>query len=1026
VIRHPDVWAVVPVKRFVLAKRRLTPALGAAERAHLARVMFEDVLDALSRANKHLAGVAVVTVDPDAARLAEQHNAIVVSDEGCDDINLAIRLGVEAIVKRDAGAVLVVPSDLPHLSPEAVADAVAAIDMPSSLAAVQATQDGGTNLLACRPAAAVPLCFGPDSFKKHCRSAGTDGMNVCALPAGDLGLDIDRPEDLASFVSLRPSTRTHSYLATLRALEPAQPGLSLLQEFSDSRNLTREEAFDLAGLTDLEPLLSAARRRRDSAHGPIVSYSRKVFIPLTKLCRDVCHYCVFAQPPRAGEPAFMSSDEVLAVARAGRDAGCKEALFTLGDKPELRYRGAREELARLGHQTTLSYLAAMARLVFEETGLLPHVNPGLLDSSDLAALRSVSISQGIMLESASERLMQKGGPHYGSPDKAPAARLASIRMAGEQRVPFTTGILIGIGETRQERIEALLTLRELHEAYGHIQEIIIQNFRPKPDTLMANAPAPSVDEHLWTIAVARLIFPPSMNIQAPPNLSPGALRPLIEAGINDWGGVSPVTVDHVNPEAPWPHLPMLERATSAAGKRLHERLAIYPAYALDHRQWVDQKLHSALLQRIDADGWPRTDAWSPGTAQPLPDESRSLPVSAFISNDLSKIIDRASAGQTLSEPEIVRLFQARDDEFALVCRSADILRREVCGETVSYVVTRNINYTNICSYKCQFCAFSKGKTSENLRGRPYNLSLEEIAGRAREAWQRGATEVCMQGGIHPDFSGRTYLEICRAVREAVPDMHVHAFSPLEVHQGAATLGIPVEQFFVQLKEAGLGTLPGTAAEVLDDEVRAVLCPDKIGTARWLEVIRAAHHAGFKTTSTIMYGHVDHYRHWARHLLRLRALQMETGGFTEFVPLPFVHMEAPIYLKGRARRGPTFREAVLMHAVARLALHPVLSNIQTSWVKMGSEGVKSCLRSGANDLGGTLMDETITRSAGAVHGQEMTPATMERIIGSLGRTPRQRNTIYGDVTAERYRASFLPAFLPDYTAADGAEPTRALQ
>jgi FO synthase len=372
------------------------------------------------------------------------------------------------------------------------------------------------------------------------------------------------------------------------------------------------------------------------------------------------------------------------------------------------------------------------------------------------------------------------------------------------------------------------------------------------------------------------------------------------------------------------------------------------------------------------------------------------------------------------------LFQARDDEFALVCRSADILRREVCGETVSYVVTRNINYTNICSYKCQFCAFSKGKTSENLRGRPYNLSLEEIAGRAREAWQRGATEVCMQGGIHPDFSGRTYLEICRAVREAVPDMHVHAFSPLEVHQGAATLGMPVEQFFLQLKEAGLGTLPGTAAEVLDDEVRAVLCPDKIGTARWLEVIRAAHYAGFKTTSTIMYGHVDHYRHWARHLLRLRALQMETGGFTEFVPLPFVYMEAPIYLKGRARRGPTFREAVLMHAVARLALHPVLSNIQTSWVKMGSEGVKSCLRSGANDLGGTLMDETITRSAGAVHGQEMTPATMERIIRSLGRTPRQRNTVYGDVTAERYRASFLPAFLPDYTAAGGAEPTRALQ
>jgi FO synthase len=1021
VTRRPDVWAVVPVKRFAVAKRRLTPALGAGERAHLARMMFEDVLDALSRAREHLAGIAVVTADRDAARLAECHNAIVVSDTGCNDINLAIRLGIDSIVDRGAGAVLVIPSDIPQLSPEAVKGAVDSIESSPSLAVIQATQDGGTNLLACRPATVVPLCFGAGSSEKHCRAARTQGLKVCALPAGNLGLDIDRPKDLASFVSLGCATRTLSYLATLPASKPEQRGSAFLHDFPDSRHLTREEAFELATLTDLEPLLSSARQRRDRAHGPIISYSRKVFIPLTKLCRDVCHYCVFAHPPRAGEPAFMPSDEVLTIARAGRDAGCKEALFTLGDKPELRYRTAREELARLGHQTTLSYLATMARLVFEETGLLPHVNPGLLDASDLAALRNVSISQGIMLESASTRLMQKGGPHHGSPDKAPAVRLASIRMAGEQHVPFTTGILIGIGETRRERIEALFALRELHETYGHIQEIIIQNFRPKPGTRMANAPAPSVDEHLWTIAVARLIFPPSMNIQAPPNLSPRALRRLIEAGINDWGGVSPVTVDYVNPEAPWPHLQMLQHATSAAGKCLHERLAIYPAYATDYRQWVDQKLHTALLQRVDADGWPRTDTWSPGAAQPLPVEDQSSAAPASISNDLSKIVDRAFAGRTLSEPEIVRLFQARDDEFAFVCRSADTLRHEICGDTVSYVVTRNINYTNICSYRCQFCAFSKGKTSENLRGRPYNLPLEEIAARAREAWRRGATEVCMQGGIHPDFTGGTYLAICRAVREAVPEMHVHAFSPLEVHQGAATLDVPVEQFLLQLKEAGLGTLPGTAAEVLDDEVRAVLCPDKISTARWLEVIRAAHRADFKTTSTIMYGHVDQYRHWARHLLRVRTLQTETGGFTEFVPLPFVHMEAPIYLKGHARRGPTFREAVLMHAVARLVFHPVLSNIQTSWVKMGSEGVKVCLRSGANDLGGTLMDETITRSAGAVHGQEMTPETMERTIRSLGRTPRQRNTVYGDVSAERYQASFLSRCV-----LAGAGPTAAVQ
>ncbi len=640
---------MVPVKRFAVAKRRLTPALGASERAHLARVMLEDVLDALSRASAHLAGVAVVTVDKDAARLAERHNAIVISDEGCDDINLAIRFGIARIVKHGAGAVLVIPSDIPQLSPEAVLGAVDAVAVSHSLAVIQARQDRGTNLLACRPATMVPLCFGPDSFEKHCRVARAQGMKVCVLPAGNLNLDIDRPEDLASFVSLRPVTRTFSYLATLQASRPEHRGSALLHNFPDSRNLTPEEAFELAGLTDLEPLLSAARRRRDGAHGPIVSYSRKVFIPLTKLCRDVCHYCTFAHPPRAGEPAFMSPDEVLGVARAGRDADCKEALFTLGDKPELRYRAAREELAHLGHPTTLSYLVAMARLVFEKTGLFPHVNPGLLEASDLAALRKVSLSQGIMLESASNRLMQKGAPHYGSPDKAPAARVASIRMAGEQHVPFTTGILIGIGETRRERIEALFALRELHETYGHIQEIIIQNFRPKPGTRMANALPPSVDEHLWTIAVARLIFPPAMNIQAPPNLSPGALCRLIEAGINDWGGVSPVTVDHVNPEAPWPHLQMLERATSTAGKRLHERLPIYPAYATDYRQWVDEKLHSAVLQRINAAGWPQIGTGSPGAAQPRPAEDDSLPTMASIANDLSNIIDRAGA-----RPDAVR------------------------------------------------------------------------------------------------------------------------------------------------------------------------------------------------------------------------------------------------------------------------------------------------------------------------------------------------------------------------------------
>ncbi|MEA2967952.1 MAG: synthase [Alphaproteobacteria bacterium] len=779
----------------------------------------------------------------------------------------------------------------------------------------------------------------------------------------------------------------------------------LLKDLPPERQLAADEALALVDVDDLDLLLRAAGRRRDEGHGSLVSYSRKVFIPLTKLCRDVCHYCTFAHAPRSDEAAYLPLAAVGAIARAGSAAGCKEALFTLGDKPELRYHAARDELDHLGHRTTLSYLAEAARLVIEETGLLPHVNPGLLDASDLAALRKVSISQGVMLESGAPRLAERGGPHYGSPDKDPAARLATIRMAGEQRVPFTTGILIGIGETRRERIEALLALRDLHDAHGHIQEIIVQNFRPKPGTRMAEAPAPTAEEHLWTIAAARLIFAPDMNIQAPPNLSPGGLRRLVEAGINDWGGVSPLTPDHVNPEAPWPHLQVLERATREAGKHLIERLAIYPAYARAAKTWVDPALCTALLHRIDADGWPRTDDWSPGTTVSLPPDAARVAAPAITSGELGSIIARAAVGCTLSEGDIVRLFQARGDEFSAVCASSDALRRDISGDVVSYVVTRNINYTNICSFKCQFCAFSKGKMSENLRGRPYNLSLDEISGRAREAWERGATEVCMQGGIHPSFTGNTYVEICRAVRAAVPDMHVHAFSPLEVHQGAATLGLPVAEFLNMLKHAGLGTLPGTAAEVLDDEVRAVLCPDKIGTERWLEVMRTAHRIGFRTTATIMYGHVDGYIHWARHLLRLRRLQAETGGFTEFVPLPFVHMEAPIYLKGRARRGPTFREAVLMHAVARLALHPLVPNIQTSWVKMGPDGVKTCLRAGANDLGGTLMDETITRSAGAAHGQEMTPGTMEAIIRSIGRVPRQRDTLYSDVSDERYQTSF---------------------
>jgi FO synthase len=806
----------------------------------------------------------------------------------------------------------------------------------------------------------------------------------------------------------------------------------ILARAEAGRSLWPAEALALADCSDTQALMRVAGSLRDAAHGDLVSYSRKVFIPLTQLCRDVCHYCTFAHPPRAGEPAYLSAEQVLDIARAGARAGCREALFTLGDKPELRYAAAREALAQLGHETTLSYLAEMAGLVLREAGLLPHLNPGIMTRADIERLRHISVSQGIMLESSSERLRRRGGPHFGSPDKNPALRLETIRAAGEAAVPFTTGILIGIGETRHERIESLLALRDLHERYGHLQEIIIQNFRAKPGTRMAQAAEPDLADHLWTIAVARLIFGPEMNIQAPPNLNPGALAEMIAAGINDWGGVSPVTPDHVNPERPWPALDRLAEQTAAPGKLLVERLAIYPAYARAPERWLDPALHTAVLRAIDAQGFARTDDWVAGSGtepppvitphpDPLPASGarektaespsprlsgeKERPAQREGEGQLAAVLHRAASGEELSETEIVRLFAARGEAFEAVCAAADRLRQRVNGDVVSYVVTRNINYTNVCYFRCQFCAFSKGKLTENLRGRPYDLDLAEIQRRVEEAWDRGATEVCMQGGIHPEYTGATYLRICRAIKEAVPDIHIHAFSPLEIWQGAKTLGRTVPDFLRELKAAGLTSLPGTAAEILDDEVRAVICPDKIKTGQWLEVMEAAHAVGLRSTVTIMYGHVDRYEHWARHLLRIRALQARTDGFTEFVPLPFVPMETPIYLKGRARRGPTYREAVLMHAVARLVLHPVITNIQTSWVKMGSGGVAACLKAGANDLGGTLMNESITRAAGAVHGQEMPPESMEALIRSLGRAPRQRTTLYADASAERRAASF---------------------
>ncbi len=1034
-------WALVPVKPFDAAKSRLARALTAHQRSELARHMLDDVLSTLAQVDR-LDGIAVTTSDAEVSEVARRHGARVLPEISEPDLDNAPRTGeqrlnaslsaaLRQLEQLGATGVLIVPADLPLIDAVEVERVLDSCEAPAPVVALVTDRHGeGTNTLACRPPSLLEPAFGKKSAEHHRRAARQAGARLEEPSAPTLALDIDTPEDLSEvlrrtagcapsassawIVRTAGSERAAARTRNRRRASPARAEWS--RALAEGRPLSAPEALALAECAPLEPLLEAASELRDRGHGNLVSYSRKVFLPLTHLCRDICHYCIFARPPEPGEAAYLTPEQVLAQARAAAEAGCKEALFTLGDKPEERWSAARDDLAALGHETTLSYLKEVAQLVLDETGLLPHLNPGLLGAEDFTALRPVSASMGIMLESTSERLLEKGQAHYGCPDKVPARRLETLRLAGEARVPFTSGILIGIGETRRERVEALLALRETHQRDGHLQEVIVQNFRAKQGTRMAEAAEPDLDDLLWTIAVARLVLGPEMNVQAPPNLSPGMLPRLVAAGINDWGGVSPLTPDFVNPEAPWPHLDQLERETAAAGKVLTERLTLYPKFALEPERWLDPALRAPVLRSMDAEGFARATDWAPGEAKEPPARDLAKLFSPEVwtsSSGLRSTLDRLQQGMRADESELTSLFASRGSDAASVCSAANELRREVNGDRVRYVVNRNINYTNICYFKCRFCAFSKGKTSEQLRGKPYDIGLEEIERRVIEAWERGATEVCMQGGIHPDYTGQTYVDIVRAVKRAVPEMHVHAFSPLEVWQGAATLGVPLDEFLERLREAGLGTLPGTAAEVLDDEVRRVLCSDKIRTDQWLEVMRTAHRIGLRSTATIMYGHIDHPRHWARHLLRVRDLQEESldsgsGGFTEFVPLPFVPMEAPIYLEGRARRGPTVREAVLMHAVARLALHPLVPNIQASWVKLGPAGVAACLDAGANDLGGTLMNESITRAAGASWGEELAPSEMETLIRRCRREPEQRTTLYGPVEETRKKSSFAAA------------------
>jgi FO synthase len=765
-------------------------------------------------------------------------------------------------------------------------------------------------------------------------------------------------------------------------------------------------------------LLAEAAQRRTDAFGTAVTYSPKVFVPLTMLCRDRCGYCTFAQPPaRLGSP-YLPPDEVLAIARQGAGVGCHEALFTLGEAPEDRYPAARLWLDDHGYATTVDYLAAMARLVLDETGLLPHANAGALGSDDLIRLRQVSPSQGMMIETLRPDL----ACHQGSPDKTPERRLTTLEAAGKAAIPFTTGVLVGIGETERDRVAALEAIAASHHRHGHVQEVIIQNFLPKPGTAMWRHEACPTDTYLRAIALARIILPVDIHLQAPPNLSDDFGR-LLDAGVDDFGGISPVTADHVNPERPWPGLDRLRSVTEKRGFALVPRLTVHPRYALDPERWIDPGLRFAVLDRSDAAGLARDDPgavhpekveligrasdgaevslvgdrstqWYAGA--PVPPVDLITPSMRPVTGPVAEVLDGVVAGEEAGFDELLTLLRARGPEVTAVAGVADELRRQIVGDDVTYVVNRNVNYTNVCTFKCRFCGFSKGPLSLNLRGTPYLLTLEEMQQRVVEAVEQGATEVCLQGGIHPDFDGDYYVDVCRAVREVAPGIHIHGFTALEVTEGAKRLGEPLADYLRRCMEAGLRSLPGTAAEILDDPVRQILCPDKVSTEEWLDAHRTAHQVGLRSNVTMMFGAVEQPESWVRHLLATRQLQAETGGFTEFVGLPFVHMASPIYLQRKARRGPTFRETLLVHAVARIAYRGYIDNIQSGWVKIGFDSVRQLLLAGCNDVGGTLMDENISRAAGAGHGQNVTAVDFAHLVEPLGRHLVQRTTLYGRV------------------------------
>jgi FO synthase len=779
----------------------------------------------------------------------------------------------------------------------------------------------------------------------------------------------------------------------------------------------------------LHLLMSRASELRELGHGRSITYSRKVFVPLTMLCRDHCHYCTFAKPPAKVDRPFLSPEEAVAIADAGRRLGCKEALFTLGDRPEERYPVAAAWLHERGYHSTLEYVRAVAIRVIEETGLLPHLNPGVMSYEEMARLKHVAPSMGLMLETSSDRLCERGGPHFGSPDKVPAVRLRTIEDAGRLAIPFTTGILVGIGETAAERAASLLAIRDLHRRYRHVQEVIVQNFRAKPGTAMHASPEPGEEEFLAAVATTRVVFGPRMHVQAPPNLSdPDQRSRLLDAGIDDWGGVSPLTPDHVNPERPWPAIGALSADTAERGLELRERLTIYPEFARRPDPFLAGKMRAPVAALIDPSGLARPGAipepiawqdpevaWKPRSTglefakaggaglradaevvygeTDVPERTRAWRAERVAPSRLGPQIRtalvKAEAHRPLTDDEALALFRAEGEDLEALCSVADGLRCEAVGDDVTYVVNRNINFTNVCYVGCRFCAFAQREIDRES----YTLTLAEVADRAREAAAWGCTEVCMQGGIHPDLPGSFYFDLLDAVRGAAPDLHIHAFSPMEVLNGSTKLGISFREFLQECRRHGLGTIPGTAAEILDDDVRWVLTKGKLPADSWEEIVRTAHDLGIRSSSTIMFGHVDAPPHWVFHIRRLARVQRDTGGFTEFVPLPFVHQNAPIYLAGKARPGPSFEDNRRMHAVARILLDGVIHNVQVSWVKMGVEACQTMLNGGANDFGGTLMEETISRMAGAEWGIRMEPDEIRDAITSIGRTPVERSTTY---------------------------------